>query len=94
MTPFTISLPEDMKAFVDQQITREGFSTAEEYIRHLIEKEQLAQNATLEEPSIADKRLEELLLEGLDSDPIEATDEWWEQERAALVEQVYGTKPE
>ena len=35
------------------------------------------------------KRLEALLLEGLDSGkPIEATEEWWRQKEAALLEKL------
>ena len=36
MTTMNISLPEEMKAFVDQQVREKGFMTASEYIRDLI----------------------------------------------------------
>ena len=36
MTTMNISLPADMKAFVDQQVRKNGFMTSSEYIRDLI----------------------------------------------------------
>ncbi len=33
MTTMNISLPEDMKAFVEAQMTQEGYATASEYLR-------------------------------------------------------------
>jgi antitoxin ParD1/3/4 len=39
-----ISLPETLKAFVDQQIGARGFGTSSEYVRELIRKEQDRQN--------------------------------------------------
>ena len=35
-----ISLPETLKAFVDQQIDSRGFGTSSEYVRELIRKDQ------------------------------------------------------
>ena len=35
-----ISLPDDMKAFVDGQVSERGFGTSSEYLRDLIRKEQ------------------------------------------------------
>jgi antitoxin ParD1/3/4 len=40
MTTMNISLPETLKAFVDQQIDARGFGTSSEYIRELIRKDQ------------------------------------------------------
>ena len=80
MTTLNISLPESMGDFISEQVTTGGYSTASEYIRHLIRQE-------LER--VAKAKLETLLLEGLDSgEPIEITDEWWEQKRTELVEKV------
>jgi antitoxin ParD1/3/4 len=51
MTTMNISLPEPLKAFVDEQVKR-GYGTSSEYIRELIRKDQ-------------DRlQLRELLLEG------------------------------
>jgi antitoxin ParD1/3/4 len=40
MTTMNISLPETLKAFVDQQIDSCGFGTSSEYVRELIRKDQ------------------------------------------------------
>lgn len=78
MTTLNISLPESMRTFIEEQVHKGGYSTASEYIRHLIRQEQERADR---------RRLEELLLEGLDSgDPIQVTDEWWEQKRVQLIE--------
>ena len=52
MSTMNISLPEALKAFVDEQVTDKGYSTSSEYVRELIRRER-------------DKeRLRQLLLEG------------------------------
>ena len=40
MSTMNISLPETLKAFVDQQINARGFGTSSEYVRELIRKDQ------------------------------------------------------
>lgn len=35
-----ISLPESMKAFIDEQVASRGYSTSSEYMRDLIRREQ------------------------------------------------------
>ncbi|WP_008315941.1 type II toxin-antitoxin system ParD family antitoxin [Leptolyngbya sp. PCC 6406] len=75
-----ISLPEQLQAFIEAQARSAGMGSTSEYICQLILREQarVAQQA----------RVEALLLEGLDSgDGVEATDDWWDQKRARLVEQ-------
>jgi antitoxin ParD1/3/4 len=80
MTTLNISLPESMRDFIGEQVAKGGYSTASEYIRHLLRQE-------LER--VTKTQLETLLLEGLDSgESIEITDEWWEQKRTELVEKV------
>jgi antitoxin ParD1/3/4 len=80
MTTLNISLPESMRDFISEQVAKGGYSTASEYIRHLIRQE-------IER--VTKTQLETLLLEGLDSgESIEITDEWWEQKRTELVEKV------
>lgn len=74
-----ISLPDQIKPFVEEQAIAAGFNSANEYVYHLIlrEQERIAQQ----------ERIESLLLEGLESgEPVEATDDWWEQKRTQLVE--------
>lgn len=40
MTIFNISLPDSMQTFVEEQVKQKGYSTAIEYIHHLICQEQ------------------------------------------------------
>jgi len=69
MTSMNISLPDEMKTFVDNQITKGGFSTVSEYVRDLIRQDQ---------KRAAQAKLEALLLEGINSgQPIEVTPEFW-----------------
>ena len=34
MTTMNISLPDEMKAFVETEMTQEGYASASEYLRH------------------------------------------------------------
>ena len=40
MTTMNISLPDEMKAFVEAQMTQEGYASASEYLRALIREAQ------------------------------------------------------
>ena len=42
MTTMNISVPEEMKAFVEAQMTQEGYASASEYLRALIRDAQSA----------------------------------------------------
>ncbi len=78
MTTMNISLPDRLKAFVDDQIANGGYSTASEYVRELIRHAQ---------KQAAQQRLEAALLEGLESgEPIPVTPEFWEKRRKELEE--------
>jgi len=55
MTTMNISLPEALKAYVDEQVSGRGYGTSSEYVRELIRKDQDRQ------------RLRDLLLEGAGS---------------------------
>ena len=80
MTTMNISLPDAMKAFVEEQVQQGGFSTASEYLRELIRDAQ---------KQSAKERLEKLLLEGLDSGPgIEVTPEFWAEARRELERRI------
>ena len=57
MSTMNISLPEELKAFVDQQVAGRGYTSSSEYVRELIRKEQDRE------------KLRGLLLEGLNSGP-------------------------
>lgn len=73
-----ISLPDQVQSFVEEQAIAAGFNSVNEYVYHLILREQ--------ERITQKDRIESLLVEGLESgEPIEATDDWWEQKRTRLV---------
>ena len=57
-----ISLPESLKAFVDEQVSGRGFGTSSEYVRELIRRDQDRQH------------LRGLLLEGAESAPAAPAD--------------------
>jgi len=57
MSTTNISLPDGLKAFVDEQVVQRGYSTVSEYVRELIRKDR---DRT---------RLRSLLLEGAASAP-------------------------
>jgi antitoxin ParD1/3/4 len=80
MTTVNISLPDTMRDFINEQVAKGGYSTTSEYIRQLIRQEA---------ERVAQARLEALLLEGLDSgEPIEISDDWWQQKRMQLLEKI------
>lgn len=39
MSTMNISLPESLKDFVDEQVTRRGYGTSSEYVRELIRRD-------------------------------------------------------
>jgi antitoxin ParD1/3/4 len=40
MSTMNISLPDSLKAFVDEQVNQRGYGTSSEYVRELIRREQ------------------------------------------------------
>ena len=88
METMNISLPSPLKAFVDQQVAGGTYSSTSEYVRELLRQAQKRQ---------AEERLEQLLLEGLDSgEPVEMTKQDWEDirnEALARIKQRQSAKP-
>ena len=78
MTTMNISLPEEMKAFIEAQMAQEGYASASEYLRTLVREAQKRQ---------AQRELAAKLLEGLQSPASEMTDEDWAALRRRIVEQ-------
>jgi antitoxin ParD1/3/4 len=66
-----ISLPPELKAFVDQQVAEHGFSSTSEYLRDLIRKQRDIE------------KLRQLLLDGANSGPGKAIDDAWFDELRA-----------
>ena len=62
MTTMNISLPDSLKAFVDNQVSQRGFGTSSEYVRELIRSDHDRQ------------RLRGLLLAGAESAPAAVAD--------------------
>ena len=62
MSTMNISLPDSLKAYVDDQVVGRGFGTSSEFVRNLIRKDQDRQN------------LRALLLDGAGSAPAEPAD--------------------
>lgn len=57
-----VSLPESLRAFVEEQVARHGYGTSSEYVRSLIRKE------------LDREKLRELLLAGAKSPPAAPAD--------------------
>ncbi len=69
MTTVTISLPESLRTFIDEQLATKGYGNVSEYFRTLLRDAQEREE---------DARLEALLVEGLASgEDIPLTREFW-----------------
>ncbi len=74
MTTVTVSMPESLKGFLDQEVATNGYGNVSEYIRTLLREAQ---------SKAADARLQALLLEGLASgEAIPATPRFWNELRS------------
>lgn len=81
MTTMNISLPDEMKAFIEAQMAQEGYASASEYLRFLIREDQKRR---------ARQALDAKLLEGLQSPASEMTDADW----TGLRQRIYERSPE
>ncbi len=68
MTTVTISLPDSLKAFIDNQVETKGYGNVSEYFRSLLRDAQAKE---------ADAKLEALLLEGLASRSLPLNENFW-----------------
>lgn len=77
MATMNISLPDDLKEFIDQQVAENSFMTSSEYIRSLVRKEH------------AVAKLRGMILEGMDSGPaIPMDDAYFERKRERIRQAV------
>ncbi|MFZ5835665.1 MAG: type II toxin-antitoxin system ParD family antitoxin [Pseudomonadota bacterium] len=76
MQSMNISLPDQMKQFVERQIAQGRYSSASEYVRELIRAD---------EKYKAEEQLEARLLEGLNSAESEMTPEDWQAIRGSAM---------
>jgi len=80
MKSMNISLPDSMRAYVEEQVAEGNYSTVSEYFRELVRQDQKRK---------AQERLETLLIEGLESGNVTAmTDEDWQDVRQAVRERI------
>jgi antitoxin ParD1/3/4 len=85
MATMNISLPDEMKAYIEARAEQEGFGTVSEYLRSII-REQQRRDAAL---ATAHDRLRELVREALDEGPPEpVTEEDFAALRRAIREEA------
>jgi antitoxin ParD1/3/4 len=90
MTTLTISLPESLKEFIDQEVETKGYGNVSEYVRGLLREAQARE---------ADARLEALLIDGLTGgDDIRLSKTFWNELRRdaarMIAEQRQGKRSE
>lgn len=83
MQSIKISLPDPLKDFVDGQIASGRYDSASEYVRELI---------LADEKLVAERRLETLLLEGLNSQELDSTPEDWKAIREEALAKLQARK--
>lgn len=77
MATMTISLPEPMREFIENEVAAGDYGSASELFREMVRDRQKRK---------AQERLEMLLLEGLESgEPIEVTDEYIKRRRESVI---------
>ncbi|MCG3199627.1 MAG: hypothetical protein GHCLOJNM_04151 [bacterium] len=80
MGALTIDIPEPIQKWLESRLEGSEYKTPEEYVLSLLREERKRS---------AEERLEELLLEGLESGPpIEYTEESWRKKKDALAERL------
>ncbi len=73
MTTVTISLPDSLKEFIDNEVQTKGYGNVSEYVRGLLREAQARES---------DLRLEALLIDGLSrGSDIALTSEFWNELR-------------
>jgi len=84
MTTVTISLPDSLKEFIEQEVQTKGYGNVSEYVRGLLREAQQKE---------ASSRLERLLLEGMASGKEVPLDrEFWRQLRVDAEQILAGKK--
>jgi antitoxin ParD1/3/4 len=77
MATMNISLPDTMRSFVEEELTEGGYQTASEYFRDLVRERQQYK---------AQQKFEALIAEGLASEAVVTTPEFW----AELETKLFG----
>lgn len=81
MTTMNISVPDEMKAFVEAQVAQEGYASASEYLRALIRDAQKRQ---------ARQVLEAKLLEGMQGPEVVMNRDDWDSIKREAIEGLTG----
>lgn len=80
MSTMNISLPDEMKNWVEDEVKQGGFASASEFFRQLVRDAKARK-----ENQARDMRLQALLIEGVESGEGElVTAEWWTNLRAEM----------
>ena len=84
MQTMNISLPDQLKEFVEEQVDSGRYSTVSEYVRELIR---------IDEKRKTQEKLEALLMEGIQSsEPTEMTRQDWDDIRREALKQFEARK--
>ena len=78
MVTMNISLPDNLRDFIEHEVAAGGYDTASAYFHDILQEIQKRK---------AQEHLEALLQAGWDSESITATPEWWQQFRGELLAQ-------
>ena len=84
MQTMNISLPDAMRQYVEEQVNSGGYSSASEYVRKLVHRDQKRQ---------AKDQIEEVLMEALKSEPEVVTPDWWAILREEIRSETRSHKP-
>lgn len=85
MSTMNISLPDEMRAWIESEVSAGGFGSASEYFRQLVREAKARKEAEIQLQR--QERLETLLLEGLATGEGEAvTPQWWATFRAEMAQ--------
>jgi antitoxin ParD1/3/4 len=79
LSTVTISIPDNLKLYVEEQVKTKGYGNVSEYFRSLVREARQRE---------ADQRLESLLLEGLESESIPITPEFLKELRSEAALRV------
>ena len=86
MNTLMISLPEEMSQWVEKAVQKGGFSSASDYFHQLVREAQANSESAERERKKAE--LVALLNEGLESETIVVTPEWWANFREELEQEL------
>lgn len=87
MSTMNISLPDEMRAWVETEVSQGGYGNASEYFRQLLREAKARKEAEARQEK--QSRLEALLLEGIKAGEGEAvTPQWWADFRAEMEEEL------